>query len=168
MLLHRGVPTSREVEQQADDFAGHFLLPYEALSREMPLRPTMSDFAMLKRRWGVSIAALIRLARRLDRITQDQYTSLFRQMSARGERLRERTFIPATKPRGLRAMAELVYGTGPAPALAAANGWSVLFAEKVLERHARANELPLRRPTLASKSAQVIDLSSVRRSRTGR
>lgn len=61
-------------------------------------------------------------------------------MSARGERLRERTFIPPVKPRGLRAMAELAYGVAPASGLAEENQWSLRFTERVLERHARADE----------------------------
>lgn len=66
---------------------------------------------MLKRRWQVSIAALIRAAQRLERLDDDRYQSLFRQMSARGQRLREKAVIgPPSEPRGSRAMAEVLYG----------------------------------------------------------
>ncbi len=163
LLLHREVPASRDIEASADEFATHFLVPPQVLDLEMPAHPTMSEFAMLKRRWGVSIAALIRMARRLGRIDQDQYTSLFKQMSARGERLRERTFIPAIKPRGLRAMAELSYGPSPAPAVAAENHWSVLFAEKVLDRHARADELPRRALARGTLPDNVVSIEAGRR-----
>jgi Zn-dependent peptidase ImmA (M78 family) len=161
LLLHRNIPASRHIEASADEFAMHLLLPIDALEREMPASPTMTDFAMLKRRWGVSIAALIRMARRLERITQEQYTSLFKQMSARGERLRERTFIPAIKPRGLRAMAELTYGPSPAPGLAGDNNWSVLFAERVLDRHARVEDLPVRTsmPTVRPNNVVAINVA---------
>lgn len=165
LLLHRGVPAHRDIESSADEFATHFLTPPQALDREMPARPTMSDFALLKRRWGVSIAALIRMARRLDRLSAAQYTSLFKQMSARGERLRERTFIAPVKPRGMRAMAELAYGVAPASALAADNNWSVLFAERVLDRHARADELPLRGVRASRHGANIIDIAVARGTR---
>lgn len=168
LLLHRGIPAHRDIESSADEFAMHFLTPPVALNEEMPARPTMSDFALLKRRWGVSIAALIRLARRLDRLTAEQYTSLFKQLSARGERLRERTFIPPVKPRGLRAMAELAYGLAPAPGLAAGNEWSVLFAERVLERHARADELPVRKVRALSRPSNIVSIASARSARGDR
>lgn len=168
LLLHRGIPAHRDIESAADEFAMHFLTPPAVLNEEMPARPTMSDFALLKRRWGVSIAALIRLARRLDRLTAEQYTSLFKQMSARGERLRERTFIPPVKPRGMRVMAELAYGVTPASALAAENNWSVLFAERVLDRHARADELPLRKLPTPPRDGNVVSIASARSARAHR
>lgn len=98
-------------------------------------------------------------------IAAEQYTSLFKQMSARGERLRERTFIPPVKPRGLRAMAELAYGLAPAPGLAAANEWSVLFAERVLDRHARADELQVRKVRAPSRASNVVSIASARSAR---
>lgn len=60
-------------------------------------------------------------------------------------------------------MAELTFGPSPARDLAQENNWSMLFAEKVLDRHARVTELPLRRPPLQSKSNDIIDLSSARK-----
>jgi Zn-dependent peptidase ImmA (M78 family) len=163
LLLHRYLPSRKDIEAEADAFAMHFLTPLGVLDREMPAQPTMNDFAMLKRRWGVSIAALIRLARRMERISQDQYTSLFKQMSARGERLRERTFISAIKPRGLRAMAEMTYGLSPAQGLADDNNWSVLFAEQVLDRHARAEELPRRVAAASTRRDNVVGINTAKK-----
>lgn len=156
LLLHRGVGASRELEMEADAFAGHFLIPEEALAREMPMHPTMQHFALLKRRWGVSIAALIRAAKRMGRIDDARYTSLFRQMSARGERLRERVSIVPTKPRGFRSMAETLFGTYPAQGLSAMAHWTPAFAEDVLSRHATGSELPSRRVT------NVISINTLR------
>jgi hypothetical protein len=101
---------------------------------------------MLKRRWGVSVQALVRAAYRLGRIDRDRYTSLFRQISARGERLRERTTIEPVKPRGLRKMAETLYGPAPTQLLAADARWTPSFAETVLALHATNAELPLQHP----------------------
>ncbi|MET9340281.1 ImmA/IrrE family metallo-endopeptidase [Nonomuraea sp. NPDC003804] len=156
LLLHRGVGASRELESEADAFARHFLIPEAALNREMPTYPTMQHFAMLKRRWGVSIAALIRAAKRMERIDEDRYTSLFRQMSARGERLRERISIKPTKPRGFRSMAETLFGPNPSSGLAAMTNWTPAFAEDVLSRHATGSELPSRRVT------NVVSINSLR------
>lgn len=157
-LLHREAGASKTLEQEADEFAMHLLTPLDAMEKEMPAHPTIQDFAMLKRRWGVSIAALIRTARRLGRIDEHRYTSLFKQMAARGERLRERAAIAPTKPRGFRAMAETLYGPHPSQGLARSANWTPAFAEDVLSRHATGAELPSRRIT------NVISLSS-RRSR---
>ncbi|WP_157253234.1 helix-turn-helix domain-containing protein [Nonomuraea typhae] len=155
-LLHRGAGASKTLEQEADEFAMHFLTPLDAMRREMPAHPTIQDFALLKRRWGVSIAALIRTARRLERIDEQRYTSLFKQMAARGERLRERAAIAPIKPRGFRAMAETLYGPHPAQGLARSANWTPAFAEDVLSRHATGSELPSRRIT------NVVSISSLR------
>jgi len=144
LLLHRGVGAGRGLEQCADEFAMHFLTPPGTLIDEIPDNATIHHFALLKRRWGVSMAAMIRMARRLEKIDQQRYTSLFRQMSARGERLRERVAVTPTKPRGFRAMAELLHGPAPTQPLALQNRWTEAFAEEVLRRHAVADELPNR------------------------
>jgi Zn-dependent peptidase ImmA (M78 family)/transcriptional regulator with XRE-family HTH domain len=159
LVLHRQVGASRELEHEADEFAMHLLTPLEAMRRDVPEHPTIQDFALLKRRWGVSIAALVRTARRLGKIDDQRYTSLFKQMSARGERLRERVAIAPIKPRGFRAMAETIYGPHPAEDLAEAVLWTPAFAEDVLSRHATGSELPSRRVT------NVVSLTRARRAR---
>ena len=159
VVLHRNAGASRELEAQADEFARHLLLPMEQLDREIPDRPTLQHFALLKLRWGVSMAALIRTARLLGRLDEHQYASLFRQMSARGERLRERVAVPPIKPRGFRAMAEALYGLSPVQGLAQDARWTLAFTEDVLERHATPAELPSRPVT------NVVSLDTKRRRR---
>ncbi len=159
LLLHRGIGASRSLEDDADEFAMNFLTPLAVIKREIPATATLQQFALLKRRWGVSIAALIRTARRLEIIDDNRYMSLFRQMSARGERLRERAAIAPIKARGFRAMAETLYGSNPAGELAKTCRWSVAFAEEVLSRHATSSELPLR------PVSNVVSLHDMRRDR---
>lgn len=144
LLMHQGIGASRSLEADADEFAMHFLTPLHVIEREISPNATLQQFALLKRHWGVSIAALIRTARRLGKIDENRYMSLFRQMSARGERLRERAAIAPIKPRGFRAMAETLYGPLPSQGLAKSSRWTVAFAEDVLNRHATSSELPLR------------------------
>ncbi|MEV0589474.1 XRE family transcriptional regulator [Nonomuraea sp. NPDC050310] len=158
IVLHHQAGASKILESEADEFAMHFLTPLHAMRKEIPAHPTIQDFALLKRRWGVSIAALVRVAHRLTIIDDHRYTSLFKQMAARGERLRERASISPVKPRGFRAMAETLFGLHPAPGLAKLANWTPALAEEVLNRHATGAELPSRRVT------NVISLSS-RRSR---
>jgi len=60
----------------------------------------------------VSIQALIRRAFDLHLISDRQFRYLFEQLSTKGWRLNEPSNldVPAEKPRGLRQMAELIYG----------------------------------------------------------
>lgn len=162
LVLHRGLTPQRVLEDEANEFAMHFLLPMHAISRELTGRLTLQDFALLKRRWGVSIQALIRTARRLDLIDADRYTSLFRQISARGERLRERITVPPVKPRGFRKMAETLFGPSPAAGLKDQATWTLGFAESVLAQHATVSDLPLRSSPLLGQAGNVTDLAGRR------
>jgi Zn-dependent peptidase ImmA (M78 family) len=158
LMLHRGVARHRELEADADEFAMHFLLPLPAFGRDLPANPTLQHFAMLKRRWGVSVQAMIRTARRLEVVDADRYTSLFRQISARGERLAERAALAPLKPRAFRKLAEIRYGPAPAGGLARDAHWTLGFAEQVLARHATSAELPNRRLIVPANRANVTAL----------
>jgi hypothetical protein len=50
----------------------------------------------MKKKWKVSIQAMMRRARQLDVISQNQYQYLMRQVSKNGWRLREPDDVPAT------------------------------------------------------------------------
>lgn len=163
LLLHKDQPASRDREREADDFAAAFLTPLEALDTEMPAQPTLQHLALLKQRWGVSIQSLIRRARELGRIDDARYTSLFRQISARGERLRERAGLAPVKPRAFRKMAETLYGPDPAPGLAGDAGWTVEYAVDVLNRHATIAELPRR--VMNASNGNVVPMTSRKRRR---
>ncbi len=111
--MHRSLlrKSNREVESEAWAFAAELLLPETAMRSELVPPLTITTFARLKPRWGVSIAALIRRAYELNIITKRQYHYLSQQMSALGYRAREpkNLDVPVEKPRLLRKMAELVY-----------------------------------------------------------
>jgi Zn-dependent peptidase ImmA (M78 family) len=111
LVLHRGAEGSRsELEKQADEFAAEFLMPREAIRKELFPPVTLSGLVELKKRWGVSMQALVVRARDLDVITERQYKYLFQQMGSHGWRIEEPVFIPAEKPRLLRKMIEVIYG----------------------------------------------------------
>jgi Zn-dependent peptidase ImmA (M78 family)/DNA-binding Xre family transcriptional regulator len=65
LVLHRGAPGTNSIEQhkmleqQAHRFAGALLLPAESFAAEIRLPPTLDDLLILKRRWGVSVGAMI-------------------------------------------------------------------------------------------------------------
>ena len=114
LLMHHPVTIgSAVVEEEANHFAAEFLLPAEAMKRELLLPITLTHLAQLKARWGVSMQALIMRALALNLITVRQTKRLFMMLSAKGWRTAEPVSIPAEKPRRLRKLAEAIYGPAP-------------------------------------------------------
>lgn len=116
LILHQHIPRQSErdrhkqLEQQAHWFAGAFLLPAETFANEVRTPATLDDLLLLKRRWGVSVAAIIMRLRALKIIDEDGAQLLFKRRSARwgaksepgdGDRLPER-------PRLLRRTIDLL------------------------------------------------------------
>jgi len=89
LVLHRDVDEltfkqhHKEIERQADLFAGCFLLPAESFSTEVSW-PTLEALLSLKPRWKTSVAAMIMRCHQLDIIDDDQKLRLFKGRSARG------------------------------------------------------------------------------------
>ena len=89
LCLHRQIHLSKdkdfhnEMERQAHRFAGAFLLPAESFSSEVRLPPTLDNLLLLKRRWGVSVAAMIMRLEALGIIDGTEKLSLFKRRSAR-------------------------------------------------------------------------------------
>jgi Zn-dependent peptidase ImmA (M78 family)/transcriptional regulator with XRE-family HTH domain len=120
LVLHADPePGNRTLERQADAFAGALLMPREEILSELPRRWDFRVFAALKRRWGVSLAALLYRARELGRLTENSYrwavTSLSRQYGRRTEPV---DLGPVEQPKLLARAAELAYGPGYRVALA--------------------------------------------------
>jgi Zn-dependent peptidase ImmA (M78 family)/DNA-binding XRE family transcriptional regulator len=87
LVLHRNIPTGDpETEAEANHFAGALLLPKAAFIREFPRAPygIWDSLLELKRRWRVSLAAIIRRAAELRLIGSDRYQRLYKELSARG------------------------------------------------------------------------------------
>lgn len=77
-------------EREANDFAAAFLLPEKTFRRDAEKEPaTLPFFRQLKKKWKVSIAAMIRRAEKLDIISMEEYQFLIRQMQRRGLRKEE-------------------------------------------------------------------------------
>jgi Zn-dependent peptidase ImmA (M78 family) len=160
VVLHPEGGAGTDVEREADAFAAELLTPLDAVRGEMPAHPTLSALYAMKLRWGVSAQSLIRRARDLGTIGDDRYMSLFRQLSARGERMNERHQIRREKPRGYRKMAEVLFGEQPAAGLAAMAAWTEDFAHDVLDQFATKGELPRSRTPLPASGhlAEVVYL----------
>ncbi|WP_312104624.1 XRE family transcriptional regulator [Lachnoclostridium sp.] len=77
----------KEMEMQAHAFASAFLLPEEEFIEDVRAYATnLSYYVELKKRWKVSIAAMIRRAKDLEIITSDDYSRLMRNMQKQGIR----------------------------------------------------------------------------------
>lgn len=76
----------KEIEKQAHQFAAAFLMPANEIYHELPHRADWSVLFDLKRRWQVSLAALLMRARTLGRMTEPTYLTAVKALSAHGWR----------------------------------------------------------------------------------
>lgn len=79
----------RELEFQANQFAGAFLLPRESFFKDLVDPYDLDSYIQLKRKWKVSIAAMVVRARQLGRITHTEYQNLMKKISVKKWRTRE-------------------------------------------------------------------------------
>lgn len=92
LVLHRrnGTLIGRDVEKEADQFAGAFLLPSDAFLRECPQEVDFHELYRLKLRWKVSVAAMIMRAHGLGLFTDVQRRNAFQRMNATGTLAQEK------------------------------------------------------------------------------
>ena len=96
LLLHRDIIEEEledkeiynKLEYQANLFAGAFLLPAETFSREY-ITSNLNSFLSIKKRWKVSLGTMIFRASHLKIITENNKEYLFRQLSAKGYKIKE-------------------------------------------------------------------------------
>jgi Zn-dependent peptidase ImmA (M78 family)/transcriptional regulator with XRE-family HTH domain len=144
LVMHRSLGRTRKLlELEANLFASEFLVPSQAITAELVRPVTLENLRSLKARWGVAIQMLAMRARDVGVITDNQRTTLFRQLSARGWRTREPGYLVAEKPRAVRKMAELLYGPGNIDARRMATDFSLSSAMviEVLAAHAEASDM---------------------------
>ena len=80
----------RRREDEANAFAAAFLLPARAFGRDVSVYPNkLSHYIQLKKKWNVSIMAMIMRAHSLGYLSPNQYSYLMRQMSMNGYRQKE-------------------------------------------------------------------------------
>lgn len=104
MVLHTlTVKSDEEMEDEADSFAGAFLLPADEIRPQLR-KFDLRQLANLKRYWKVSMAALAVRADRLMLITPYQAKMFWIEMSRLGWRKREPHELPKEHPKLLRQM----------------------------------------------------------------
>lgn len=104
MVLHTvTVKSDEEMEDEADAFAGAFLLPADEIRPQLR-RFDLRQLANMKLYWKVSMAALAVRADRLNLITPYQSKMFWIEMSKLGYRKREPNEPPKEQPNLLRQM----------------------------------------------------------------
>lgn len=123
LVLHRWVGADeledpkilKLIEREADRFASAFLLPRQSFPAEV-FTTRLDAFITLKRRWKVSISAMVYRCKQLEIFDEDQVTNLYKQISARRWRKREPLDDPADmpleQPRLLRRAIEMLVQAG--------------------------------------------------------
>jgi Zn-dependent peptidase ImmA (M78 family) len=176
----RDTALNKLIEQQAHRFAGAFLFPRASFRREV-LAPTLDYFAALKKRWGMSIAAMIYRAGVLGMIDDREKTELYKKLSRRQwrgplqEPFDDPIEMPLERPRMLRRGINVMLGEGYSRSTIQA---AIGIPEKEIEQIAglergffRSAELvelatPKRQPLKAVdvESGQVLEFPSRHRS----
>src|ERR1700681_2415098 len=90
---------SQVIEAQAFRFAGALLLPRDVVFTEIEPPVVMRDLGLIKAKYGISIAALVRRCLDLGLITSSRRESLEKQISARGWRKDEPVLVRPEQPR---------------------------------------------------------------------
>ncbi len=121
LVLHRKVTTEQNrdpdlhkiIEKQAHRFAGAFLFPKESFWDEVAI-PSLDYFYALKKRWGMSIAAMIARASDLDMIDVEAKRRLYISMNRRDWRQSEPfdDVMEMERPRMLRRGVEALVSSG--------------------------------------------------------
>lgn len=99
-----------EVEKQAHNFAAAFLMPRKDIAGELPGRADWPRFFELKKKWRVSIAALMMRAKTLGKMTEANYLTAIKAASARGWRRTEP--VPLGVPEQPTYLAQLLASAG--------------------------------------------------------
>lgn len=112
LLLHHDVePGSRIVESQAQNFAAAFLAPAEEIVEDLPRRVDWDALLRAKRRWGISLRALIYRAHTLGVITESAFRRANIQLSTWGNPERG-PLGPPESPGLLGRATDLLAGAG--------------------------------------------------------
>lgn len=80
----------RQREYEANDFAAEFLLPSETFIADAEsCQTSLISYKRIKRKWKVSIAAMVRRSKELGVLSSNEYQIIVRTMQRRGQRKNE-------------------------------------------------------------------------------
>lgn len=120
LVMHQHPGNGPDQEKEADAFAAEFLMPAADIRSDLTGAIDLARLAELKRKWRVSMAALLRRAQTLGTITDWHYRSVQVEMSALGYRTQEPVPLAHEHPRRLpNLVAKALEGGAEVGALAA-------------------------------------------------
>ncbi len=111
-LVAHDEETGKEEELAADIFAGALLIPDRDIRKHTPQILGLQTLIHLKRRWGVSLAALVYRLHELKMISDWQYRKLFIDLSKRGYRTSEPNPMPRETSAVLAKVFEVLRAQG--------------------------------------------------------
>ena len=100
---------SRNIEAEANLFAGEFLMPYKDFRKDISSQLTYGRLDLLKAYWKVSKQAILYKAKEEKLIDQNKYTSLLIQLSMNGERRVERGTVIFQEPKLLKKIKDVFF-----------------------------------------------------------
>lgn len=115
LVLHgeRILLDEKAKEQEANEFAGAFLLPKKSIQNEISETLNLSGYLKLKATWGVSIQAIISRGHKLGLLSDSRRKSLMVQLSYKGWRKEEPVKVAPEEPILLRQMLTKMFGSVP-------------------------------------------------------
>lgn len=165
LVMHYSFPQGlKEVEAEANEFASEFLMPEEAMRREITTPVTLTSLGELKPKWGVSIFALILRARDLGIITERQAVHLIQKRKKLWDGDEPPNLqLKAEKPRALKRMAEVIHGVPlNVEKIAAYNNSSVSLVAEVMSAHAEKPDMPRAEKKPDADRGKVVSIGSRR------
>lgn len=106
VFLHTHPTGEKQMENEADLFAGEFLMPRREIKSEFWPPVRLMDLAAMKPRWKVSIQSLAYRAKEIGVIDERRRTSLFVELTRLGWRTTEPKPLPEEPPRLMREVIE--------------------------------------------------------------
>lgn len=103
LVMHQGMIPTDEMEDEADQFASAFLMPEDDIRSDLEI-VTIEHMLQKKRKWKVSMQALIHRARDIGSISERRYRSLFQMLSRAGYRKQEPFPIEPERPSKVREL----------------------------------------------------------------
>ena len=101
----------RKQESEANMFAAEFLMPRDAFLSDLQVSANrLNRYIELKRKWKVSISAMVMRAHDLGAITDNQYQYLMRQIAKNGWRTSEPLddYLPLRHPKALKQAVNII------------------------------------------------------------
>jgi Zn-dependent peptidase ImmA (M78 family)/DNA-binding XRE family transcriptional regulator len=95
LVLHKhGGPHQKAAEFEANTFASCFLMPEADIRSTISYVTSMNQLVQIKKRWGVSVAALVYRLHKVGILTDFKYRSLYIQINKMGYRTKEPNELP--------------------------------------------------------------------------